>query len=959
MPHPEGLMLHLRFRWRNLRSLRPSASISTLVGACCLAWAVPANAEEEREAAAPVASSLSLKACVILALEQTFDLKIQRVNKEIAAARVGVARADYEPALTATLDYRDTTDPGGTDVQTGDFLSSETQTIRGDTGITGLLPSGGRYTLGASATDTDGERGPEPFSNGAIQGPFLEMRQPLLENFRIDDTRLNIRVSLQNLQISSLELKQAMLETVNRVEEAYYGLIAAEESVRVQEMALSLAEELWRENQKRVEHGDMAPIEAAEAQSQASTTKAALLVAQRQLRAQQNILKGAMVSDFARWRSVVIAPAGELTREPISFDYRHSWSRAMRSRPDLRTFQIQFEQQQLIEDRRKNALLPELDLTASVGLAGSDREVSGAFEQVRDRDAPYFSLGFSLALPLGNRRDKENHRIAIAETKQAELRLRQFKQSVMIEIDDAVSQAQTDYLRIAATREAREYAELALANEQAKLNRGASTNFVVLQLQRNLTSARSDEIQSLSDYSRSLSRLEAGRGIGPGCASSRTDRGVILTLMAKRSRKRPIIILVLLAGLAAGGWFGWKKYKGREVPIKVEVEEVTKRDVTESVVATGNIQPVTKVVINPEVAGEIVELPVKEGQRVKEGELLVKIRPDNYVASRNLAAASHSSSLANLKLSEANLEKANADFTRIEAMHKDKLISDAEFLAGRNAFQVAAASYESAQHGVEQAKAALDQADEDLAKTTIVAPIDGTITQLRSEKGERVVGTSLMAGTEIMTVAQLETMEARVEVGEIDVVSIEIGQKARLEADAFREDEFTGEVTEIANASNNSSATATGGQSQQSATKFQVKIRVNEEEAFRPGMSVTAYIETRFVSDVLTVPLQSVTTRAKEDKEKGEDDDKDDWEEEGSSEQKGRKKKKAQEVVFVIEGDRAKMVPVERGISDDDYVEIKSGVEEGQKVVSGSYRAINRDLKAEALVELEGDDNEE
>lgn len=426
--------------------------------------------------------------------------------------------------------------------------------------------------------------------------------------------------------------------------------------------------------------------------------------------------------------------------------------------------------------------------------------------------------------------------------------------------------------------------------------------------------------------------------------------------MAKKSRKRPIIIVLVLVALAAGGGYGWKQYSAREVAIKIETEEVTRRDITESVVATGNIQPVTKVVINPEVAGEIVELPVKEGQQVKEGDLLLNIRPDNYVASRNLAEASYNSSLANLKLSEANLEKAKADFTRTQAMYSDKLISEAEFLSGRNAFQVASASYESAQHGVEQAKAALDQADEDLAKTTIVAPIDGTITQLRSEKGERVVGTSLMAGTEIMTVAQLETMEARVEVGEIDVVSIKIGQKARLEADAFRDEEFTGEVTEIANASNNSGTGAAAGAGQ-SATKFQVKIRVNEKEAFRPGMSVTAYIETKFVEDVLTVPLQSVTTRAKEqakDKEDAEDE-----ENEPSASKKKNKKKKAQEVVFVVEGDRVKSVPVERGISDDDYVEIKSGLEEGQKVVSGSYRAINRDLKDKSLVELEGAEAED
>ena len=418
----------------------------------------------------------------------------------------------------------------------------------------------------------------------------------------------------------------------------------------------------------------------------------------------------------------------------------------------------------------------------------------------------------------------------------------------------------------------------------------------------------------------------------------------------KRRKLRVIIVLLLLVG-GGGGWAGWKHYQSREKPIEVETAKVEFRDIVESVVATGNIQPVTKVVINPEVAGEIVELPVKEGQRVEEEQLLVKIRPDNYIASRNLAEASHRSALAQLKLSQANLEKAQKDFARKSGMHGDKLISDAEFLDARTAFAVATATFESSQHGVEQAKAALDQAEENLAKTTIVAPISGTITQLRSEKGERVVGTNMMAGTEIMTVAKLESMEARVEVGEIDVVAIKVGQRARLEVDAFREEEFTGEVTEIANASNAAGAAGQGGASQ-SATKFQVKIQVNEKEAFRPGMSVTAYIETRSVENVLSIPLQSVATRGnKEAKEMKEGEDEEEGTNEGgSSSRKKKKKKKVKEVVFVVEGDRVKQVDIERGINDDDYAEIKAGVEEGQEVVSGSYRAINRDLKDKGLI---------
>lgn len=432
--------------------------------------------------------------------------------------------------------------------------------------------------------------------------------------------------------------------------------------------------------------------------------------------------------------------------------------------------------------------------------------------------------------------------------------------------------------------------------------------------------------------------------------------------MARRKSKklrRFIILLLLIA--AVGGYFAWKRKQSGEKPIEVTTESVQRRDIIESVVATGQIHPVTRVVINPEVAGEIVELPVKEGQSVKDGELLVKIKADEYVASRALAEASYQSSLANLKLSQANLNKAKTDFDRTASLHTNKLISDAEYLSAKTAYEVSKASTESAQHGVSQAKASLDRADENLAKTEIIAPMDGTIVQLRSEKGERVVGTSLMAGTEIMTVARLDEMEARVEVGEIDVVTIKVGQNARIEVDSFGDDEFSGIVTEIANASNTAqmSNSSMGSSASQQATKFQVKIRVTEKEAFRPGMSVTAFIETKSVEDVLSVPLQAVTTRGKKKKEQEDDED---APEQAKPKRKKRARTKVEELVFLLEDDRVKSIVVERGISDDEHVEITSGLEEGQEIVIGNYRAINRDLEDQSLVKAtkeEDDDNEE
>ena len=239
---------------------------------------------------------------------------------------------------------------------------------------------------------------------------------------------------------------------------------------------------------------------------------------------------------------------------------------------------------------------------------------------------------------------------------------------------------------------------------------------------------------------------------------------------------------------------------------------------------------------------------------------------------------------------------------------------------------------------------------EELAKTTILAPMDGTVTKLRSEVGERVVGSSMMAGTEIMTIANLEAMEARIDIGEVDIVLIQIGQKARIEADSFRDRKFNGVVTEIANA-----AKTAGLGTQQEATKFEVKVRLLEKETFRPGMSVTVDVETRYRTNVLTAPIQSVTTRLPksqtEAQKKPKDNSAESKEETEAMEQLAERKRlsdranKPSEVVFVAENGKAKMLKVKRGISDNDYHEIIEGLKEGQEIVTGGYKAINRELE--------------
>ncbi len=429
----------------------------------------------------------------------------------------------------------------------------------------------------------------------------------------------------------------------------------------------------------------------------------------------------------------------------------------------------------------------------------------------------------------------------------------------------------------------------------------------------------------------------------------------------RRSGLRWLLVLLFLGAAGGGGWWWWFN-KNKVVAITVQTERVTRRNLTEAVVATGRIQPVTLVKISPEVSGEITELPVKEGQRVRKGDLLLKIKPDFYIANTNSADASFKSSQAGLTLALANQEKARLEFERNTKLFDGKLLSESQFQEAKTGYEVTQAQVKSARHQTEVANAALARSLDDLAKTTIYSPLAGTISKLNSQLGERVVGTATMAGTDVMTIADLDTMEARVDIGEVDVVLIQVGQIARLEVDAFRDRKFAGEVTEIAN-----TAKSSGLGTQQEATKFEVRIRVREREIFRPGMSVTAEVETRYRTNVLCVPIQSVTTRlpkeahAKDAKDAKGETKSDAQAGNGNGDKSGSVGKKKDdlakpiEVIFQRDGETVKQVPVKRGISDDSFVEILAGVTEGAEVISGGFKAINRELEDGKLVKVDNE----
>ena len=409
----------------------------------------------------------------------------------------------------------------------------------------------------------------------------------------------------------------------------------------------------------------------------------------------------------------------------------------------------------------------------------------------------------------------------------------------------------------------------------------------------------------------------------------------------------------ILPLLAAAALFG--AGCNRQKPMTVTTEKVQRRNLTEVVTGSGKLQPVMQVKISSEVAGEIIDLPVKEGQQVHKGDLLVRVRPDLYAAALRSQEASLKSSQADLLTAEANARKAEAELKRNEDLFSRQLISGSLFDEIRTGAEVARASAIASTQRIEMARASLKRSQEDLAKTIIFSPIDGTVSKLNSELGERVSGTGMMAGTDIMTVADLTKMEARVEVGEMDVVLIQPGFKARLDVDSFKDRKFDGQVTQVAR-----SAKTTAGGSQQESTKFEVRIRMADTGLFLPGMSVTADIETRYRTNVITVPIQAVTTRMAgststepDPKKTGSTSEEDKGQIEFLAGKKTRNVIKPIEVVFVQETGKAKMLPVKRGISDDSHYEILEGLTEGQEIITGNFKAISKELNDGSLIQLE------
>ncbi|MBP6871968.1 MAG: efflux RND transporter periplasmic adaptor subunit [Bacteroidales bacterium] len=409
-----------------------------------------------------------------------------------------------------------------------------------------------------------------------------------------------------------------------------------------------------------------------------------------------------------------------------------------------------------------------------------------------------------------------------------------------------------------------------------------------------------------------------------------------------------IIILVILA---------MNKGKDR-TGTKVTAEKVEKRTIIEMVSANGKIQPEKDIKISPYISGEVIELYVKEGDQVKKGDLLAKIDPEIYranydrmMAMLNSQKAGESNAQARVAQVEAQFRNAELSFNRSKTLWEQKVISDADFDAAKSSYEVAKAekdaafqSLKSSQYGVESAEASLKEAKENLFKTTIISPSDGTVSKLSVEIGERVTGASqFSAGTEIMRIANLQSMEVNVEVNENDIVRVSLFDTCQIEVDAYLDKKFKGIVTEISTSAN------TSGVSADQITNFNVKIRILPESytdmidtasairsPFRPGMSATVDIQTETVYNILAVPIQSVTTRS---------DTTGTVKEEDANIEAAATKDEVKEYIFLVKDGKALLQEVKTGIQDITYIEVKSGVEEGQEVITAPYRAISKRLK--------------
>ena len=467
---------------------------------------------------APGVRKMSLDDCIQGALEKNLDLRIARYNPPMSLSDLQSAYAGYNPNFSVSGAHDFSMSGGGFNPSIGTVPSSTSDANTFNSSLGGLTPWGLNYTLRGNVAESYGQG-----SQGPLSAPFdtasgsasVSLSQPLLKNFWIDQTRFNIKVGKNRVKYSELGLKQNIMVVVTSVEQAYYDLSYARENVTVQEKAVELAMQLVAENKKRVQIGALAPLDEKQAEAQAASNQAALIAAQSALAVQETTLKQLITDDYANMEPIDLQPAAPLTAPVQVFDRQLSWSKGLTERPDLLQAKLDVERQGVTIKYNYNQLFPELDVVGSYGQGAGGlgvSEFSQALYQMQQGSRPSYSYGGVLTFPVGNTGARATYKKSKLAMEQYMLTLKKMEQTIMATINNDINQAQSSYQQVAATRAAREYAADALDAEQKKLENGKSTTYTVLQMQRDLTTARGNEIQALATYNKSLSQLSLDEG---------------------------------------------------------------------------------------------------------------------------------------------------------------------------------------------------------------------------------------------------------------------------------------------------------------------------------------------------------------------------------------------------------------------------------------------------------------
>jgi outer membrane protein TolC len=451
------------------------------------------------------ARAMSLQDCIQEALQHNLDVQIQRYNPQISLYNLRAAYSGYDPTFNISGQH----DYSKSGVDGSPPLISDNNSFKSDIG--GSLPWGMTYDFSGNVAENYGSFVTNfDNSGGSIQA---QLTQPLLKNFWIDNTRLTIKLDKNKLKYSEQGLRQQIITSVTAVENAYYELIYALENVEVQQAALELAQTQLDQDNQRVQIGTLAILSVQQDEAQVAQSQANLIAAQFTLVNDQNTLKILLAdTNYTQWHDTDIQPKETLTAPVQTFNLQDSWRKGMTERPDLLQAQLNVEKQGIQLKFDRNQLFPELNLTGTYGYNGAGTEFSDAFNQFNEGNRPFYSYGAQMSVPLSNIGARNTYKSDKVTLQQVVLQLKQYEQNVLVEIDNAVKQAQSNYQSVEATKQARIYAEAALDAEEKTYAVGKATTFEVLQYQNNLTAARSQEIRALANYNEALANLAAQEG---------------------------------------------------------------------------------------------------------------------------------------------------------------------------------------------------------------------------------------------------------------------------------------------------------------------------------------------------------------------------------------------------------------------------------------------------------------